>query len=68
MSVFDLWYLSAELSNLRKPFSGKTAILCPAERFDQAAFFALCAQNRDFKVRAFTSFEGAVEWLIANGN
>ena len=29
-------------------------------------FFALAAQNRGFPVRAFTSFEGAIEWLIAD--
>ncbi|HVP78088.1 MAG TPA: hypothetical protein VMV04_09330 [Thermodesulfobacteriota bacterium] len=68
MPAGDLWFLAAELSNLRKAFSGKTAVLCPLEQFDQAAFFALCAQNRDFQIRAFTSFEEAVEWLIANGN
>jgi hypothetical protein len=67
MSVTDLWYLAAELSNLRKVFSRKTAVLCPIERFDDAGFFALCAQNVGLQVRAFTSFEDAIEWLIANG-
>ena len=67
MSITDLWYLAAELSNLRKAFSRKTAVLCPLERFDHAGFFALCAQNRGFHVSAFTSFEDAIEWLIANG-
>ena len=69
MSVTDLWYLAAELSdNFRKTFSRplKTAVLCPLERFDQAGFFALCAQNRGFQVGAFTSFADAYEWLIAN--
>jgi hypothetical protein len=67
MSVTDLWYLAAELSNLRKVFSRKTAVLCPIERFDDAGFFALCAQNVGLQVRAFTSFEDAIEWLIVNG-
>ena len=67
MSASALWHLAAELSNLRKAFSGKTAVLCPLERFDTAEFFALCAQNRGLQVRAFTSFEDAIEWLIANG-
>ncbi|MGD0878661.1 MAG: hypothetical protein ABSA01_11000 [Anaerolineales bacterium] len=65
MSITDLWYLAAELSKLHKSFSRKTAVLCPLEKFDQAGFFALCAQNRGFQVRAFTSFEDAIEWLIA---
>jgi len=67
MSVTDLWYLAAELSKLGEAFSRRTAVLCPLDRFDRAGFFALCAQNMGFQVRAFTSFEEAVEWLIANG-
>ena len=42
MSVTQLWYLAVELSNLRKDFSGRTAVLCPLDRFDDAEFFALC--------------------------
>lgn len=64
LSVTDLWYLAAELSHLGKAFSRKTAVLCPVERFDKAAFFALCAKNRGFRVQAFTSFEDAINWLI----
>lgn len=69
MSVTDLWYLAAELGNLRDPFSRpiKTAVLCPLIRFDLAEFFALCAGNRGFNVGAFTSLEDAIEWLIADG-
>jgi len=67
MSVSDLWYLAAQLSKVDETFSRKTAVLCPRERFDKAAFFALCAQNRGFPVRAFTSFEDAIEWLVAKG-
>ncbi|HYM60808.1 MAG TPA: hypothetical protein VEZ11_07935 [Thermoanaerobaculia bacterium] len=66
MSVADLWYLAAELSDLRKAFFGKTAVLCPLEQFDRAGFFALCAQNRGFRVRAFTLFEEAIEWLVSS--
>ncbi|SPF47677.1 hypothetical protein SBDP1_680018 [Syntrophobacter sp. SbD1] len=67
MSITDLWYLATELSNLRKDYScWKTAVLCPLERFDHAGFFALCAQNIGLQVRAFTSFEDAIEWLVAN--
>ena len=66
MSVLDLWQLALELENLRNAFSRKTAVLCPLERFDSAEFFGLCAQNRHFQIRAFTSFEDAIEWLVAN--
>ena len=69
LSITDLWYLAAEISdNFRKAFSRslKTAVLCPTERFDNAGFFALCAQNRGLQVSAFTSFADAYEWLIEN--
>jgi hypothetical protein len=64
MSVTDLWYLAAELSNLRNVFSRKIAVLCPVEHFDDAAFFALCSKNRGFRIEAFASFEDAMDWLI----
>ncbi len=66
LSATDLWYLAAELISFRKALSRKTAVLCPLDRFDHAAFFALCAQNKGFRVHAFTSFEEAMEWLMAN--
>ena len=66
LSAADLWYLAAELISFRKALSRKTAVLCPLARFDHAAFFALCAQNKGFKVHAFTSFEDAMEWLMAD--
>jgi hypothetical protein len=68
LSVADLWHLAAELDdNFRKAFSRSltTAVLCPRDRFDHAAFFALCAKNRGFQVSAFTSFTDAFEWLTA---
>jgi len=67
MSITDLWYLAAELSNLREAFSRKTAVLCPLEGFNHAGFFALCAQNRGFQVQPFTSFEDAINWLTQEG-
>jgi hypothetical protein len=66
MSVADLWYLAAQISKVGKNLPRKTAVLCPRERFDHATFFALCAQNRGYNVRAFTCFEDALEWLISN--
>jgi hypothetical protein len=67
MSASELWYLAVELANLGKAFSRKTAVLCPREQFDEAEFFAICAQNRGLRVNAFTSFEDAIEWLTVNG-
>ena len=64
LSIADLWYLAAELSRLGKPFSRKTAVVCPLGGFDYAGFLALCAQNRGLQVKAFTSFDDAIEWLF----
>lgn len=66
MSVSDLWYLASDLSSFGRTFAGRTAVLCPLEHFDQAEFFALCAENQGLQVAAFTSFEEAIEWLTAN--
>ena len=66
LSVADLWYLAVELRDLLKPFSQKMALLCQLGQCDQAEFFTLCAKNRGFNLRAFTSFENAIEWLISN--
>ena len=67
MSVTDLWYLVGELSKLGEAFRRKTAVLCPVEQFDNAAFFELCAQNQGFRIKAFTSFEAAIDWLVGMG-
>jgi len=64
LTALDLWQLVIEIYNFRQPFARKTAVLCPIERFNNAEFFALCAQNRGFLVNGFTSFEDAIEWLI----
>jgi len=64
LSAIDLWQLAAELSDRRTVFAGKIAILCQLNHSNLADFFALCAQNRGFPVKAFTSYEQAVEWLI----
>jgi hypothetical protein len=64
LSANDLWRLAEKLTGFRGSFARKTAILCPLEKFDRSRFFALCAENRGFNVRAFTSYEEAMEWLI----
>jgi len=68
LSVTDIWELAKFLATIiragtSKSFMAKIAILCPAEKFDHATFFSLCAQNRALNVRAFTSFEDTFEWL-----
>jgi hypothetical protein len=64
LSATDLWTLAERLVRFRKTFARRTAILCPIERFDHARFFSLCADNHGFNIRAFSSYEEAMEWLI----
>ena len=66
LSAADLWHLAAALSRRHAAFLGKIAVLCRLSGSGQAAFFALCAQNRGFSVSAFTSFEDAFDWLTAD--
>ena len=63
VSIGGLWNLAAEFSNARNTSSRKTAVLCPVEQFDKAAFFALCSRTRGVRVKAFTAFKDAVSWL-----
>jgi hypothetical protein len=65
LGVADLWSLAEKLARFRQTFSRRTAVLCPLERFDHVRFFALCAENRGFNVRAFASYEEAMEWLLS---
>ncbi len=63
LSATDLWFLADRLLGHPRTFAGRTAILCPNERFDHAAFFALCAENKGIDMEAFTSYEEAMVWL-----
>lgn len=65
LSATDLWYLADRLQKHPHTFAGRTAILCPSERFDHAAFFALCAERQGIRMQAFTSYEDAMAWLIS---
>ena len=67
LSVADLWYVAAELNNLRKTFSRKMAVLCSPEQFERAGFCALGSQHSGLPVQTFTSFEGATKWLTSQG-
>ena len=64
LSATDLWNLAEKLARYRSSFARRTAVLCPLEKFDHSRFFALCAENHGFSIRAFTSYEEAMEWLI----
>ncbi len=63
LSAYELWYLASELQKVSDQFLRRTAIICPHERFEMAKFFALSAAKQGFEMRAFISFEEAMEWL-----
>lgn len=66
MSVTDRWYLAAELNNFRKAFSRKTAIFIHLNDLSTQSSSHSTPQT-DLQVRAFTSLEDAIEWVIVNG-
>ncbi len=64
LTVTDLYNLVSEFDKFPAAFSRKMAIISPPERYVEKEFFALCAQNRGFPVKAFVSFSDALEWLL----
>ena len=61
----DLHELAASLVRFRSTFLHKTAVLCPRERFAPTRFFALLAASHGFdQIRAFVTYEDAMEWLL----
>ena len=64
LSATELWTLAEKLVKFRRTFAKRTAVLCPLDKFDRTRFFGLCAENHGFNIRAFTSYEDAMEWLI----
>lgn len=61
----ELHELAASLLPYGETFMRKTAVLCPRERFDHARFFSLLAASHGFtRIRAFLSYEDAMEWVL----
>ena len=58
--------LAGSLIHFRETFLRKTAVLSPRERFDNARFFSLLAASYGFRrIRAFLTYEDAMEWLLS---
>ena len=64
LSTSDLWELAQKVSSAGAKSLRRTAVLCPAERFDHARFFSMCAERHGFEIRAFLDYEHAMEWLV----
>jgi hypothetical protein len=63
MTIADLWDLANYLTTLPEMRMHRIAVLPPEADFDRARFFALYAESRGMWVRAFASFEAAVDWF-----
>lgn len=64
LSKTDIYELASELVEYGKTFRRKTAVLARAdEDFGQATLFEDVAQHHGFRVKAFTVFEDAINWL-----
>jgi DNA-binding response OmpR family regulator len=64
LTTAQIYQLASELATYGKTFRRKTAVLARDDKdFDQALFFEMAAQNRGFRVKAFSVFEDALTWL-----
>jgi len=65
LSTADLWALAQKVAGTGAKSLRRTAVLCPAERFDYAQFFSLCGERHGLEIRAFLDYEHAMEWLVS---
>jgi DNA-binding response OmpR family regulator len=64
LSTTDIYKLVSELVKYGDTFQRKTAVLARDDKdLKQVTFFETIAQNRGYKIRAFTVFEDAARWL-----
>jgi hypothetical protein len=67
LSITDLFKLGVAVATQPAVAHAKTAILAPMREEERARFLELVTQNRGVLLRAFTSFEEAITWLIMEG-
>jgi hypothetical protein len=64
LTADNLHELASSLPGYGETFLRRTALLCPRERFDSARLFSLLAAGHGFRqLRAFLTYEDAMEWL-----
>jgi hypothetical protein len=66
LTLPSLYELAREFTDLRIAANRRTAILVPADRYEDAEFFAITAGGMGRRVSAFTSFEEVFDWLAAD--
>ena len=66
LTILDVYKLAAELCNFGNTFHRKVALLVHSGiNFERASFFETCSHNRGFSVNAFTDYETAMRWILA---
>jgi hypothetical protein len=66
LTAAELWQLSEKLAPYRGKLGDKIAIVSNRERIEGHHFYAVSAQGKGFNMRAFASYENAMEWLLAD--
>jgi hypothetical protein len=65
LTADELYELADSLAEFKNTFLHRTAVLCPRDRFDNVRFFSLLATSRGYPhIRAFLTFEDAMDWLM----
>lgn len=64
LTITDLWYLADHLARQPTLRGRRIAVLPPAWDGERADTFAGLARARGMRVRAFVSFEAAIDWLV----
>jgi hypothetical protein len=65
LSATELYSLAAAFNEMGFTRSHKLAVLHRYSGGERASFFARCAAERGWNVRAFESFEDAIDWFGA---
>lgn len=69
LTLSDIYELVTEVGRHRQSFRKKIAILLgPQHDIDKARFLQMTAQNRGYRVNAFSDFEEAIKWLTEAGD
>ncbi|MGH7179623.1 MAG: hypothetical protein ACREJC_19770 [Tepidisphaeraceae bacterium] len=65
MTLADLYSLASAFADMGFRETQRLAILHPYSGGERAEFFAMCAANRGWNVRAFDNFEDAIHWFTS---
>ena len=64
LSVPELFFLGDAVASDPRLFRTRTALLGSIRQAENDRFIEMVAQNRGANLKAFTSFENAIDWLV----